>query len=172
MANGAVITTDELLSAMRMGTDYTFTIGIRNFRVPVTLLSMAEQVQISSDIMAHFANTAKLEERSSLNESQLIAKQTLIRASASAARGAQGSLILTEQLLSRMTTDEVLFLYDQYLSGAERLNPAVADLSDEKLRELVESAKKNSNSLSELSRQALEKLALYLLTPQSSPTDK
>lgn len=161
MAN--VVTTDDLLAAMRMGTSYTFAIAIRQFTLPVSLLSMAEQVNIATDVLAAMSNAPQVQ-RHSLNESHLIAKETLKRASALAAKGQTG-MILSDQLLDKMTTDEVLFLYDQYRAGAEKLNPAVSDLSDEKLRELVDLAKKNPASLSDLSRQALEKVALFLLTP-------
>jgi hypothetical protein len=75
---------------------------------------------------------------------------------------------LTDPILDKMTNDEIMYFYREWQSACDRVNPALERMPIEKLKELVESVKKNppkdlDSQLIELSFGQLVSLASYLL---------
>lgn len=161
--------TDEILAAMRMGVDYTFDIRLRGFSVPVRPISVAETLQVASEVSRDMA-TIPSQSRTNVHEAYLIALYTLQRASRPFDSRVESAL--TKGTIDRFTSAELLGLFEQYRDGCNRLDPALEEISHERLRELVEAAKKNTSTLTGLSRKHLETLALYLLTSADSPEGK
>jgi hypothetical protein len=97
----------------------------------------------------------------------LLAKATLIQASASADGKVLGRL--SELLLGKMTTQELDFLFKQYVDACEKLSPSLETMSHAELAKLTDHLKKNmpeaESILTALSRKDLAQLALSLLTP-------
>jgi hypothetical protein len=151
---------------MRMGVEYSFTIAVGGYEVVARPLSVAETLRINSDV-AERLSMMRPEQRTSLAESVLLAKATLIQASASADGKVLGRL--TEPILSRMTTQELDFLFKAYVDACEKLNPSLERMSTEDIVKLTDHLKKNTaeaeSILTALSRRHLVQLALSLLTP-------
>lgn len=156
-------TIEDQLKAMRLGVDYQFTIKIRALSMRVRPLSMAEQVKVTNDV-TEVLLASKPNERNSLNESALLAKEMLKLATKESDKTKLENGI-SNALLERMTPDEIMYFYEQYRDGVNAVNPAVEDLDDAKISVFVEEAKKNGSLLNELSRPVLVKVALSLLTP-------
>jgi len=163
--------TNAVLAAMRLGVDYTFQIRVRDFVVPVRPLSVSETLQVASDVARDFS-TVKAELKTNVHEAYLIALHTLQRAS----RIPFDSKIegpLSRGTIDRFTVAELLALFEQYRDGCERVNPAIEELSTEKLQALVEWVKKNAQPLpTTLSRAHLDQLVRFLVTSADSPADK
>jgi hypothetical protein len=72
-------------------------------------------------------------------------------------------------IVSRMTVEEVLHLWKQYIAGKDKLNPALEAIPAEELKELVKEVKKNHSLVIERSFLELANICQYLLN--ESQTD-
>lgn len=154
---------DDILTALRMGTDYSFTIKVRSLVLKVRPLSIAEHVRIVNEIQAEMSTKPK-NEQNGLTESSIMAMKVLELAT-TPEPGSKIAPAISAYLMSKMTNDEISALYNAYNSGCERLNPGIEDLTKDQLDTLVEAAKKNgSEVLAELQPRHLVNIIHRLLT--------
>lgn len=158
-------TEDDILRALRFGVDYTFTIKVRQLEIVVRPLSLTERVRVTNDVLADLSKQPA-EQRTALAESSLLAIRT-IELATTPEPNSKAAPTLPAQLLERFTNDEVAAVYKAYMDGLEILDPSMETLTSERLKELVEAAKKNPSALRELARPHLETLAVFLLTDTS-----
>lgn len=161
------------LEKMRMGVEYSFPVKLRGFEVILRPLSNSEMMQAKSLVASAMANM-KLHERSEVMEHNELAKEFLERASSPFGEFAPK---LPKSLLNEFTNDELMYFYREYLAVCDRVNPALEELPQEALMEMVEMVKKNPSQeirlgLISLSFGQLTSLALYLLINGERPTDK
>lgn len=153
------------LEAMRMGVDYTFPIKLRGFSLQMRPLSNAEMIE-SYGAVSDYLSKLPASYRSKVAEDNALAREFLKKASSPFGTYAPK---LTDLMLDAMTTDEVMFLYREWLNVCDRVNPSLERIPQERLQALVEEVKKNPPedlfvALTELSSGQLRNLAAYLLT--------
>ena len=155
-------TAEQILQALRFGVDYTFTIKVRQLEVVVRPLSLHERVKIVNDV-AHEVSKLPDGQRTALAESSLLAVRTLEKAT-TPEPDSKVAPTLPAQLLERFTNDEVAALHKAYMDGLDLLDPSMEQMTPDRLKELVEVAKKNPSGLRELPRPHLENLEAFLAT--------
>lgn len=156
----------DMLTAMRFGVDYSFTIKVRNLVLQVRPLAVVERISV---VNASREQVSKMKphEQTELVYLSIVAMRTIELATTPEPHS-QAKPRITVAVLERMTNDEVTTLYKAYQDGCDRVDPALETLSDERLAELVKAAKKNGFEWETLPRQHLEQLARYLLTADES----
>lgn len=136
------------LEAMRMGVDYHLTVKVRGFTITLRPLAIIEQQQVAATVVEKY-NMLPAPAKNRLTENLITAKETLMIASTTDV--GTGDPKITDYILDRMTDGEVQFLWKQYMSACDRVNPVLDELPIEKLEELVNEVKKNPETLLELS---------------------
>lgn len=156
------------IDAMRMGVDYRFPIRVRNFTVLVRPVSMGETVQIYQEVAMYLENLQGVA-RNSIAEKTSHAKQTLMYASMTDV--GTNDPKLTGPIIDRMTPDELIGIFKQYVAGCDRVNPSLERMPPEELAELIAELKKKQLPpdelalvLTELTLSQLASMANYLLT--------
>ena len=155
--------TDDLpeLELMRQGVQYKFSLKIRNWSVPVRPVTVGEHMSINNEVINDMAGLSPLM-RSTLNESYMLAKSMLKKASAEPPPSTRLGPI-TDLLLDSMTIDEVLFLYTQYEAGVAKVNPKFELLSNDDVQELISKVKKKESALTDCSFSQLVSMVHSLL---------
>jgi len=154
---------DKQIEAMRMGVEYRYPIRLRAFTVMVRPLTCGETDAITAEVN-EFIKMAPEKDRSELTVTKLMAKKYLERCTTSAPGATDPQL--TEAILNECTNAELNYLYKQYMDVEEKVNPSVDAMSKEEINELVESVKKNLDSVTQLSISRLVNLVRTLLTPE------
>lgn len=132
-----IVTVEEQLARMRVGTKETYEIRLRDFVIPVRVLSVDEVNAIRREAI-RFATVNGGDETDrnlSRQKSTLALASTLNKGSAP---------ILHEKILGAMTTDELGHLYDEYVRVLDAVNPSMDSMSAEQFRELVDALKKST----------------------------
>lgn len=153
------------LDAMRMGTEYRMEIALRGFKMPVRPLAMSEIVQIHHKV-AEYVGTLPVSARTAQNEHYYAAREYLKAASTEDI--GRGEVRIGDPVLDRMTVDEVMHLYRQYINTVDKANPSLEFLNSEDIQRLVEEVKKKPEQLdsavTELSFLELVSLVRFFLT--------
>ncbi len=160
--------TDDILAALRMGVDYTFTIKIRQLELVVRVLSISERVRVVNDVTADMSVKPE-NERNGLTESSLLAIRTLELAT-TPEPDSKIAPRLPAALLAKMTNDEVIALYAAYRDGCDLLDPSMETIGEARLMALIEAAKKKDSTLIEWPRPYLTAAIRHLLTRGVPPT--
>lgn len=152
------------LDAMRLGVDYHLTIKVRGFTMTVRPLSISEHIQVASRVIEKFDQLPKTAQNR-LTENMIKAKETLIVASTTDVDTNDPKI--TDYILDRMTDSEVQFIWKQYLSACDKVNPVFEEMEESTLREMVEQVKKNPDQLTELSFLELVNVSRLLIRENS-----
>lgn len=158
---------DEILAALRMGVDYTFTIKVRQLELVVRVLSISERVRIVNEVTAEMS-TKKPNEQTVLTESSLLAIRTLELAT-TPEPDSKVAPTLPAALLNRMSNDEIIALFNAYRDGCDALDPSMETIAEARLMELIEAAKKKDSALTEWPRPYLTAAIHLLLTHGAAP---
>jgi hypothetical protein len=154
------------LELMRQGIEYRFDISCRDFKVKVRPLSNLEVIEATTNAADAFMKMPE-NKRISITSSLLNAMYQLEKAS-SADIGDTATLSMT--LLQHMTPDEINHLWKQYVRVTDRVNPSFEEMTTDKIQELVDELKKNSDKpsqLIELSISNLIAVCQHLLKPSA-----
>lgn len=154
----------ELLDQMRMGVEYSKLISVRQAKVRLRPLSIAEHQEVTSAV-ADFLLSAPEKDKHRITEEVLFAQKTLILASTS--EPGSNDPKLTELLVQKMTVGEVMKLFKEYNRFVEQVDPSIDEISKEKLEEMVAALKKSPSQLAELSGSELMDICRYLLATHS-----
>lgn len=130
---------DPQIAAMRAGVSYSFPISLRKFQVRCRPLTISEQTNIASKVMAEVSKLP-ISERTPLAENVMQAKATLELATTSAPNVYDPQL--SQIVMDEMTPDEVQHLYKQYVQVVARANPSLEEMSRQEIESLVEALKK------------------------------
>lgn len=145
-----ILTAEDLLAKMREGTKAVHEIKIRSFTVQVRVLSIDEMNLVRRD-----AYKAALAIQGDNVDKDLITQKSILKL-ASTTDTSGGAPFLSDKVLGLMSTDEVCYLYDEYMKVLDNVNPALESISPEAFRELVDSLKKNLISANDLSIRQLK----------------
>lgn len=141
--NDDIQTVDVLLGKLRAGVKATHEIKCRELVVPVRVLSIDEFNEVRRHSIAHA--TAKNGDETDKN---LQAQKLTLKLASSLTEGVP---LLGDKLLSKLSLDEINFLYEEYLAVMDSVNPSLASISDEEFRAIVDALKKNLTSSRKLS---------------------
>lgn len=156
---------DNDIQAMRMGVDYTFPVRLRSFQVALRPLANSEMIKCYQDVSIYMASLPAAA-RSKIAEDNALAREFLKAASSPFGQYAPR---ITDAMMDQMTTDEVMFLYREWMSICEKVNPALEKMPADQLKSIVDILKKNpvtdlDSQLTELSFYQLRSLVTFLLT--------
>ena len=143
-AQEKLVSAEDLLAKMRAGTKEVYEIRMRDFVIPVRMISLDERLDIRNRMMVQ--NTKVMGDLANL--ASLVQKE-ILRAASTLSQGSPG--VLSDRLLGMLTLDEVIYLYNEYQKICEEVNPSLEDVSPEKFEALVNAIKKNSVTASDLS---------------------
>lgn len=152
----------EQLEQMRMGVDYRFPVQLRAFKVMLRPLSVSEMMECTSNTAQYISQISE-SQRTRVTEHLYFAKQILVKASTPEV-DSNIQPELTDYLLSKMTNEEVQFLYKQYVAITDKCNPILEEMTIEEVKELVDEVKKNPSALIDLSFLDLVNIVRSLLT--------
>lgn len=139
-----LVTAEDLLVKLRGGSKELYEIRLRELIVPVRMLPLDELLDIRNRMINQNAKVAG----DQANLASLVQKETL-RAAATISKGEPG--VLSDRLLSMLTLDEVIYLYNEYQKVCEQMNPSLEQVSPEQFQLLVQAIKKNSVSAKDCS---------------------
>lgn len=145
-----------------MGVDYRFPLNIRSYRIFVRPISVMETIQVASNVTEALQSQPE-SARHRLTENLFIARETLKVASTPEV-GSKVQPAITDYVLERMTPDEIEYAFKQYVSACDKVNPALEELPEEQLKEIVETLKKNPSQAIEQSFLALVNVVRFLMT--------
>jgi len=154
------------IEKMRAGVEYRMQVKCRNFLISVRPLTITEQMQATTNAIDKFRQLPE-PAKHKLSESIMLAKEVLLLATTSNFGSNDSSL--TEEMMSLWTSQELMFVYEQYLAAIERVNPSLEKMKPELLVEIVDELKKKPKTelyshLTELSFSTLREVAESLLT--------
>lgn len=135
------------LQAMRQGIEFVFPVTCRGRTWKLRPLASLEIIQSASET-ADALSKLPDSQQSQVTASLLNASHQLIKASSSDLGATDATL--TQQLLERMTPDEINSIWKQYVRITDRVNPDLEEMPAERLLQLVEDLKKNSENDSRL----------------------
>lgn len=155
----------EPIEAMRMGVEYRFPIKLRDFSVSLRPLANSEVMNCYANVSEYLKNIPE-HRRTRIQEDNALAREFLKVASAEFGKY-PGQL--TDVILDRMTTDEIMFMYKEWQAVCDKVNPQLEKMPAEDIKLLVDHIKKNTPEdlgfqLTELSFGQLRNIAHYLLT--------
>jgi hypothetical protein len=156
----------EQLEMMRLGTEARFVVKCRGYAVSMRPLTISEENQTAVESQVDLQKMPEHQQNRMMYD-QIFTQKVLELASTSAPGVYDPKL--TGMIVSRMTVEEVLHLWKQYIAGKDKLNPALEAIPAEELKELVKEVKKNHSLVIERSFLELANICQYLLN--ESQTD-
>jgi len=154
---------------MRAGVDYRHTIKLRNYHLVVRPITIMEDLEIAAEVQKLMSRMT-VEYKNAKTEHAFAARETLKRASClDPEKYVPG---VADPVLDKMTNDEMIALFKEYVSVTDKCNPCLELLSVDETIALVEGVKKNSNSpdlvfqLTDLSFMQLVSMVRYLVTKE------
>lgn len=150
---------------MRMGVDCRFPIKFGEIKIMMRPLASAEMVECYGQVAQHLESLPK-SHRNDVAENTLRAREFLKKASSPFDTYAPQ---ITDAHLDKMTNKQIMAVYREWLSIEERVNPDIETIPEDRLKDLVETIKKNpqedwASQLTELSFGQLLRVALFSLT--------
>lgn len=136
------------LDSMRMGVEYRFKVEMRGFAITLRPISMMETVTATQET-AEYLEGLPVIARNRIAENVVYAKKVLMVASTSAP--GVNDYKITGHIIDRMTPDEVSFLFKEYVSGCDKVNPGLEDLPADVVERLADQVKKTPSQAIELS---------------------
>lgn len=161
---------EEYLKQLRQGYQVPLKIRARDLEIPVRLLTAAEQVVADGRAQKRYLAIPE-DERSNVALLMISRQEMLFEAS----KDAEGMPALARPFLTKLSWDELAYLYDELMNQWDRVNPRLDEITQDELDALIDGAKKNPASLNELTFPQLLRLASQLLGLQEeadSPTDR
>lgn len=131
-----ITTAEEMLARMRAGVKEVYDIRVRDLLIPVRVLSVDEM-----NAIRHEAKR-KLMTGDDVDQALAVQKSTLLLASTIGGKGSVPTL--SEKFLGLMSTDEINFLYNEYVKVLDEVNPSLQTIPPEEFRALVDHVKKKA----------------------------
>lgn len=148
-----IIMAEDLLAMMREGVKAIHEIKLRSFTCQVRVLSIDEMNLVRRDALKQ-----AIADKGDEVDKNLITQKTILKLCSTSP--ASGNVpMLTDKLLGMLSTDEINYLYDEYMAVLDKVNPALESISHEVFRELVDSLKKNLLSVNDLSIRQLRAIS-------------
>ncbi len=161
------------LDKMRQGVDTRFPLKMRGFQCLFRPLSIYETNVVAAEVVQEMSQKPK-SQQNAIMENSLLSIKILEKASSSDID--KTDYAITSMELQRLSPKEIEFLYAEYVSVTEKVNPRLDKLSREQIKELIEDAKKKEGGLESalmtLSFWEVWNIALSCLTPDEQPTGK
>ena len=144
-----IITAEELLAKIRMGVKEIHEIKMREFTLPVRILSISEVNEIRRD-----ARKSAI----TINGDETDMNILIQRATLKMASTIHGDPILSDKVMEMLTLDEMNFLFNEYIRISESVNPSMENISAEQFRSLVDALKKNNITAKDCSLRQLQEI--------------
>lgn len=163
-----IMSVHDLLAKMRAGTREVHEVRFREMVIPMRVLSVDE-----FNMIRHESYRICLEKGKSDETDLNLLKQKLVLKLASTI--GKGGPLLSEHLLGMLSTDELNYIYDEYIRVSDIVNPNIDRMKPEEFKALVEAIKKNTVSVNDLSLPQLREIfsayqdLIQRLAAQESP---
>lgn len=161
------------IDKMRMGIAARFPLVMRSFVGTFRPLSIYETNVVAAEVMAELQTKPKTQQNAMM-ENSLLSIKILEKASTSDIDKTDYQVSALE--LQRLSAPEIEFLYAEYVSAVDKMNPRLEVLTKEQIDDLVLECKKKEDgldlALAQLSFWQVWNIARAYLTPSEQPTDK
>lgn len=161
------------LDKMRLGVASRFPLQMRGFTATFRPLSIYETNVVAAEVVAELAQKPK-SQQNPIMENSLLSIKIIEKASTSDIDKTDPQISAME--LQRLSPKEVEFLYAEYVSACDKLNPRIESMTQEQIDVLVEECKKKEDgldsALAELSFWQVWNIARSCLTSGERPQDK
>lgn len=161
------------LDKMRQGTAQRFPITLRGYSGTFRPLSIFETNVVAAEVVAELKQKP-ISQQNQIMESSLLSIKILEKATTSDIGKTDPTLTAME--LQRLSPKEIEFLYAEYVSACDKLDPRIETLTEEQLTALIADCKKKEDgldsALATLSFWQVWNIARYCLTRDEQPTDK
>jgi hypothetical protein len=150
----------EQLEQMRLGTEARFVVKCRGYALSMRPLTISEENKTAIESQVELQKLPEQQQNRMMYD-QIFTQKVLELASTSAPDMYDPKL--TAMVVSRMTVEEVLHIWKQYIAGKDKLNPALEEIPAEELKQIVKEVKKNHSLVIERSFLELANICRYLL---------
>ncbi len=151
-------TAEDLLAALRKGNAQKLEIGLGELKVPCRLISAGEEAKIIVRASSQAKKTNPGGERQDVFEAQETMREML-----KAATTIDSVPGLPERFFGMLTSQELVALYDEYVTINSMINPAFADLTKEQIAEIVSDVKKKKKGSKDFYTYQLAGLGKFFL---------
>jgi hypothetical protein len=145
-----IITAEDLLKKLRAGTKELHEIKMREMVIPVRVLSVDEMNAIRRDSIKQTALGMGDE-----TDKNLTTQKTTLKMASTVS----GVPLLGDKLLSMLSTDEINFIYNEYVKVMDDVNPNIEMMLPDQFKALVDALKKNLISTKDLSLHQLKAIS-------------
>jgi hypothetical protein len=131
-----ILEQSEVLRRLRVGVKEVYEIDLRGMKIPVRVLSNSEFMEIRGYAKKNVATRGgdKLDEDVETERLTLQYASTVPKGSAP---------LLGEKVLRDLAVDELNYLYNEYMTVLDRVNPSLESIQPEEFRLIVDALKKN-----------------------------
>jgi hypothetical protein len=150
----------EQLEQMRLGTESRFAVKCRSYSVSLRPLTIAEENKVAVESQVALNNLPE-NSQNRMYYDQFYTQKVLELASTSSPDVYDPKL--TGLIVSRMTVEEVLHLWKQYIAGKDRLNPSLETMPADEVKKIVAALKKSPLDVIEHSFLELVNVCQFLL---------
>jgi hypothetical protein len=161
------------LEKMRLGINMRFPLQMRGFNCLFRPLSIYETNLVAAETLSELRSKNK-DMQNNIMENSILSIKILEKASTSDVD--KTDPLVSAMELQRLTPKEIEFLYAEYVTACDKLNPRIETISADDLQALIFDCKKKQDglelALGELSFWQVWNIALYCLTQSERPLDK
>lgn len=150
----------EQLELMRLGTQSRYAVKCRGFSVSLRPLTISEENRVAVEAQVEL-NKMPEHAQNRMFYDQIYTQKVLELSSTSDPDCYDPKL--TAYIVSKMTVEEVLHLWKQYIAAKDRLNPSLEAIPVEEVKEIIATLKKNPILVIERSFQELVNVCQHLL---------
>lgn len=137
-----ITTVPDMLAKLRQGSLPTYPLRIRALEMPVRVVTNTEQIEMRGVVQRKALEKTKVGQ---VVDSLWVdvATMKLMLMYASTIPAASGVPMLSEKLLDELSSDELTYIYNEYMVIMDKVNPGLEQLTPEEFQILVDGVKKN-----------------------------
>lgn len=134
----------SIVEHMRMGTNSRFPIKLRSKKtILLRPLSIYEQNKVVTDSMEEQQSKPSLQQHSMMENTVLMLKTLEL---ASTSDYGKTDFVLSTSEMQKLSAQELQYLWAEYVSACDKLNPRLEKMSKEDMQDLISECKKKEES--------------------------
>lgn len=165
-----VTTTEDLLASLRKGNTQNIAIGLGEIKIPCRLINASEEARIYV-----LAKQKSIKDNPTGLRQEVFESYAVMKAILAAATTFNGAPSLPMGFLDALTSQELLQMYDEYVTLNKTINPNIQTMTPDEIATVIQDVKKKGPTivLSGLFTHHLAAIGKYFLATiiPSIPTD-
>jgi hypothetical protein len=136
-----ILTTEGLLASLRKGNAQNLALGLGEIKVPCRLINANEEAKIYV-----LAKQKSLKDNPTGLKQEVFDSHAVMKAILIAATTINGAPTLPMGFVDALTSQELVELYDQYITINKTINPNIQSMTPEEIIEVIQEVKKKGSS--------------------------